>query len=75
MLHGLNEFSVAGKRYLLVGVSASHLARIVCGGVPGRSALAEWRTGVEPWASSYDLDSLLDPIWSDSTLLPIRVVH
>lgn len=75
MAHGLNEFSIAGKRYLLVGVSASHLAGLAGGDVPGRGALAEWRTGVEPWAASYNLDSLRDPIWNPRTLCGLEWIE
>jgi hypothetical protein len=75
MLHGLNELSIAGKRHLLVGVSTSHLAGLAGGGVPGRGALEEWPTGVEPWAASYDLDLLLDPIWSPRTLCGLEWIE
>jgi hypothetical protein len=66
--HGLNELHIGGARYLLVGVSSSHLAGLAEGDVRGRSALAEWRIGTEAWAASYDLDALFDPIWNPRTL-------
>lgn len=66
--HGLNDLNVAGIRYLLVGMSSSHLAGLAEGDVRGRHALAEWRTGTERWAPSYDLEALLDRIWSPHTL-------
>ena len=68
MLHVLNELVVRGKRYLLVCVSSSHIARLAEGDEPGRPALAEGRTGTEPWATRYDLGALLDPIWNHRTL-------
>lgn len=66
--HGLNELAIAGIRYLLVGVSSSHLAGLAEGDEPRRGALAEWRTGTEPWAASYDLDALVAAIWNPRTL-------
>lgn len=66
--HGLNELDIGGVRHLLVGVSSSHLAGLAEGDVQGRHALAEWRTGTEPWAASYDLEALFDPIWNPRTL-------
>jgi len=66
--HGLNDLTIGGVRYLIVGVSSSHLAGLAEGKVRGRHALAEWRTGTEPWAASYDLDALFDPIWNPRTL-------
>lgn len=66
--HGLNELAIAGVRYLLVGVSSSHLAGLAEGDEPRRGALAEWRTGTEPWAASYDLDALVATIWNPRTL-------
>ena len=66
--HGLNDLNIGGARYLLVGVSSSHLAALAEGDVRGRRALAERRTGTEPWAASYDLDALFDPIWNPRTL-------
>ncbi len=66
--HGLNELHIGGFRYLLVGVSSTHLAALAEGEVQGRSALTEWRTGTEAWADSYDLDALFDPIWNPRTL-------
>lgn len=68
MLHGLNELIIGQERYLLVAVSAHHLARRAKGDAQGRSALADWRTGTEPWGSSYDLETLFDPIWNPRTL-------
>ena len=75
MAHGLNELSIARKRYLLVGVSSSHLAGLTGGGAPGRGALAEWRTGLEPWAASYDLDSLQNPTWNPHTLCGLEWIE
>ena len=66
--HGLNELHIGGARYLLVGVTSTHLAGLAEGEVQGRSALAEWRTGREAWAASYDLEALFDPIWNPRTL-------
>ncbi len=66
--YGLNDLNVAGIRYLLVGVSSSHLAGLAEGDVRGHPALAESRTGSEGWALSYDLEALLDRIWSPRTL-------
>lgn len=68
MLHGRNELIIGHERYLLVAVSAHHLARRAKGDAQGRSALADWRTGTEPWGSSYDLEALFDPIWNPRTL-------
>ena len=66
--HGLNDLNIGDVRYLLVGMSSSHLAGLAEGDVRGRHALAEWRTGTESWAASYDLDALLDQIWNPRTL-------
>lgn len=73
--HGLNDLNIGGVRYLLVGVSSSHLAGRAEGDVRGRHALAEWRTGTEPYAASYDLDALLDPIWNPRTLCGLEWVE
>lgn len=73
--HGLNELSIAGKRYLLVGVSSSHLAGPAVGAFGARGALAAWRTGVEPWAASYDLDTLFAPIWNPRTLCGLEWIE
>ena len=67
-LSGLNELDIGSARYLLVGVSSTHLAGLAEGEVRGRSALTEWRTGTEAWAASYNLDALFDPIWNPHTL-------
>lgn len=75
MLHRLNELVIRYVRYLLVGVSSSHLARLAQATEQGRGALAEWRTGMEPWAASYDLDSLRDPIWSPRTLCGLEWIE
>lgn len=75
MPHGLNELVVRGGRYLLVGISSSHLAGLAEGNEPGRPALAEWRTGTEPWAASYDLNALLDPIWNPHTLCGLEWIE
>lgn len=75
MPHGLNELSIAGKRYLLVGVSSSHLAGPAVGAFGARGALAAWRTGVEPWAASYDLDTLFAPIWNPRTLCGLEWIE
>jgi hypothetical protein len=75
-LHGVNELEIGGVRYLLVGVSASHLARLAeDGDAPGRSALADWRTGTESWAPLYDLDALFAPIWSLRTLCGLEWIE
>jgi hypothetical protein len=68
MRHRRNELLISGVRYLLVGVSSSHLARLAGDDVSGRHALAEWRAGTEPWAALYDMEALLDPIWNPRTL-------
>lgn len=75
MLHGLNELVIRDVRYLLVGVSSSHLARLAQVTEQGRGALAEWRTGAEPWAASYDLDSLRHPIWNSHTLCGLEWIE
>ncbi|HZJ48169.1 MAG TPA: hypothetical protein VFD97_03925 [Acidimicrobiia bacterium] len=70
-----NELNIGGVRCLLVGVSSSHLAGLAEDDVPGRHALAEWRTGMEPWAASYDLEALLDPIWNPRTLCGLEWIE
>lgn len=75
MLHGLNELVIRDVRYLLVGVSSSHLAGLAEAGAVGRGALAEWRTGTEPWAASYDVDVLFDPIWDPRTLCGLEWIE
>jgi hypothetical protein len=75
MPHGLNELIIGQERYLLVAVSAHHLARRAEGDARGRSALADWRTGAEPWSSSYDLEALFDPIWNSRTLCGLEWVE
>lgn len=73
--HGLNDLSIGGVRYLLVGVSSSHLASLAEGDAQGRHALAEWRTGTEPWVASYDLGALLDPVWNPRTLCGVEWIE
>lgn len=48
MLHGLNELVIRDRRYLLVGVSSSHLARLAQVNEHGRGALAEWLIRANP---------------------------
>ncbi len=73
--YGLNELTIGGVRYLLVGVCSSHLAGLAGGDVLGRHALAEWRTGAEPWAASYDVDALFDAIWNPRTLCGLEWIE
>lgn len=73
--HGLNELRIGGVRHLLVGVSASHLADRAGVDAAARPALAEWRTRTEPWATSYDLDELFDPIWNPRTLCGLEWIE
>lgn len=73
--HGPNDLNIGGVRYLLVGMSSSHLAGLAEGDVRGRHALAEWRTGTEPWAASYDLDTLFDQIWNPRTLCGLEWIE
>ncbi|MDF1595104.1 MAG: hypothetical protein P1T08_03230 [Acidimicrobiia bacterium] len=75
MRHGLNELAIRDVRYLLVGVSSSHLAGLAEGYERGRQALAEWRTGSEAWATSYDLDALFAPIWKVRTLCGLEWIE
>ena len=73
--YGLNDLNIAGVRYLLVGISSSHLASLAQGDVRGRHALAEGRTGTEPWAASYDVEALIDPIWNPRTLCGLEWIE